>query len=236
MTRNPIIHSSDIRKLTAVRDEKLNNMYKNTLGGCIVFATKGLRSAADEMSGGDFDGDTYLVIFTNDELMDTFQPIVDPFDYSIDAGVTSKAPVPSTPAVRVSTTATMTRSGATYSTSKFDARTPMKPPPKAICASPQCVMEDPSPMSLTQALNLEETIHAELGINTRVSGINSRVSGMKSTVRSVVTPAPAQMCADGTVDSISFVIMKGVALIIIFILFIHIHIINENSPIIIIYV
>lgn len=40
--------------------EELNNVIGNADGG-IFFSCKGRRSVADEIAGGDFDGDTYWV-------------------------------------------------------------------------------------------------------------------------------------------------------------------------------
>jgi regulator of nonsense transcripts 1 len=53
VTRNPCLHPGDLRKLKAVDRPELSH-----LRDCIVFAVKGERPAADQMSGGDLDGDT----------------------------------------------------------------------------------------------------------------------------------------------------------------------------------
>lgn len=207
VTRNPIIHPSDIRKLKAVRNAKLNDLYKNSLGGCIVFATQGDRSAADEMSGGDFDGDTYLVIFTNDELMDKFQPILEPFDYSIpmEPEPTPKVPVrvPVPPfSSNPSPNPKQTHPNNIYSIPQPIPKTPAKPPSVAVIPSPYYRQpEAPPAMTLTQELNLEDTINAELGY--RAPAVKPPVSSAaKMSARSNVEK-------HSTVDSISFAIMKG---------------------------
>lgn len=53
VTRNPCLHPGDLRKLRAVDRPQLEH-----LKDCIVFSVKGDRPAADQMSGGDLDGDT----------------------------------------------------------------------------------------------------------------------------------------------------------------------------------
>eukprot|EP01041_Mallomonas_annulata_P003187 gene3187-6288_t len=66
VTRNPMHHPGDIRVLNAVENAELSHYLQQTNGGVIFFSTKGRRSSADEMSGGDFDGDLYLVIYNQD--------------------------------------------------------------------------------------------------------------------------------------------------------------------------
>lgn len=53
VTRNPCPHPGDVRKLRAVDRPELCH-----LKDCIIFSIKGDRPAADQMSGGDLDGDT----------------------------------------------------------------------------------------------------------------------------------------------------------------------------------
>ncbi|KAE8384737.1 RNA dependent RNA polymerase-domain-containing protein [Aspergillus alliaceus] len=56
VTRNPCLHPGDVRKLRAVDRPELCH-----LKDCIIFSVKGDRPAADQMSGGDLDGDTFFV-------------------------------------------------------------------------------------------------------------------------------------------------------------------------------
>eukprot|EP01041_Mallomonas_annulata_P005002 gene5002-10009_t len=60
VTRHPMYHPGDVRKLICVENEVLEEFFNGTKGSIIIFSTQGTRSAADEMSGGDFDGDLYL--------------------------------------------------------------------------------------------------------------------------------------------------------------------------------
>lgn len=53
VTRNPCLHPGDMRKLMAIDRPQLSH-----LKDCVVFSVKGNRPAADQMSGGDLDGDT----------------------------------------------------------------------------------------------------------------------------------------------------------------------------------
>jgi hypothetical protein len=77
VTRHPTNHPGDIRLLKAVSHPLLEQHSINiSNGGVIVFSTKGERAAADQMSGGDYDGDLFLVCY-NDEpgFLDHFQPV-----------------------------------------------------------------------------------------------------------------------------------------------------------------
>jgi hypothetical protein len=56
VSRNPMMHPGDIRRLEAVQCHALSNLLENSCGGIIFFSVLGNRSAADEMAGGDFDG------------------------------------------------------------------------------------------------------------------------------------------------------------------------------------
>ncbi|OAP58356.1 hypothetical protein AYL99_07446 [Fonsecaea erecta] len=56
VSRNPCLHPGDLRKLKAVNRPELSH-----LTDCVVFSTQGKRPAADLMSGGDLDGDTFFV-------------------------------------------------------------------------------------------------------------------------------------------------------------------------------
>lgn len=194
VTRNPIIHPSDIRRLTAVRNQKLSQLYKNSVGGCIVFATQGDRSAADEMSGGDFDGDTYLVIYKNDELMETFQPIAVPFDYTLQPESTPAAPNRSAPPTSA------TRSNPTHTGRRQTAPlTPAKPaPPVYVASSSRYVLDPPLAMSITQELELEDVIRDE------IKALAGPVP-MPVTPKTILKPVAV---TPTTVDPISFAILK----------------------------
>jgi hypothetical protein len=61
--RFPLLHKDEIRMLHAVDNAALSAYCEDTCGGVIFFSTHGMRSAADEMGGGDFDGDRYMVMF-----------------------------------------------------------------------------------------------------------------------------------------------------------------------------
>lgn len=58
--RHPGLHLGDIHVLTATYVKEMENVVGNSKYG-IFFPTKGSRSLADEMAGGDFDGDMYWV-------------------------------------------------------------------------------------------------------------------------------------------------------------------------------
>lgn len=61
VTRNPCLHPGDLQKFRAVNHPKLSDLVD-----CIVFPTKGRRPSADLMSGGDLDGDKFLVCWDPD--------------------------------------------------------------------------------------------------------------------------------------------------------------------------
>mmetsp|Transcript_6434 Transcript_6434/g.6649 ORF Transcript_6434/g.6649 Transcript_6434/m.6649 type:complete len:666 (+) Transcript_6434:113-2110(+) len=63
--RNPLYHSGDVRVLCAVDCEKLSDFVQDTSGGVVFFSIQGSRSEGDKMSGGDYDGDAYMVIYTS---------------------------------------------------------------------------------------------------------------------------------------------------------------------------
>mmetsp|Transcript_10867 Transcript_10867/g.16549 ORF Transcript_10867/g.16549 Transcript_10867/m.16549 type:complete len:988 (-) Transcript_10867:52-3015(-) len=67
--RPPTLHEDEIRVLTAVKSPIISSFLRGTGGGVIFFSTQGHRSAADEMGGGDFDGDLYMVMFCNNEFV-----------------------------------------------------------------------------------------------------------------------------------------------------------------------
>lgn len=57
VTKNPCFHPGDIRKLKAVFKEELSHLVN-----VIVFSQKGSRPTQNMMSGGDLDGDVYMII------------------------------------------------------------------------------------------------------------------------------------------------------------------------------
>ena len=60
MYRNPGVHFGDIHVLKARYVEELEHRCGHAKYG-IFFSRKGPRSVADEMGGGDFDGDLYWI-------------------------------------------------------------------------------------------------------------------------------------------------------------------------------
>eukprot|EP00301_Raphidiophrys_heterophryoidea_P016340 c25905_g1_i1.p1 GENE.c25905_g1_i1~~c25905_g1_i1.p1 ORF type:complete len:1442 (+),score=298.08 c25905_g1_i1:448-4326(+) len=79
VTRFPCHHPGDIRLLQAVDRNELHHMHD-----CLLFPTVGDRDHPSEMSGGDVDGDHYLVIW-NPEL-------IPPFCHSPNAGTDELGP------------------------------------------------------------------------------------------------------------------------------------------------
>ncbi len=77
VTRHPLTHPGDIRVFTAVAHPALErSSIAYSSGGAIIFSTQGDRAAADKMSGGDYDGDQYLIIYNDEDgLLDHIQPI-----------------------------------------------------------------------------------------------------------------------------------------------------------------
>ncbi|KAI5866155.1 RdRP-domain-containing protein [Durotheca rogersii] len=61
VTRNPCLHPGDLQKFRVVEKPELAHLVD-----CIVFSTQGRRPAADMMSGGDLDGDTFFVCWDSD--------------------------------------------------------------------------------------------------------------------------------------------------------------------------
>ncbi|XP_043721200.1 probable RNA-dependent RNA polymerase 5 [Telopea speciosissima] len=70
--RHPGLHLGDIHVLTATYVKQMENIVGNAKYG-IFFSTQGSRSVADEMAGGDFDGDMYWVS-RNPKLLHYFRP------------------------------------------------------------------------------------------------------------------------------------------------------------------
>jgi hypothetical protein len=63
VTRHPMHHPGDIRKLKAVSHPLLCALVGDSSNPVIFFSTQGARSQVDMMGGGDFDGDEYCVIY-----------------------------------------------------------------------------------------------------------------------------------------------------------------------------
>ena len=70
-------HLGDIRKLVAVKNDKLDQFLRPTNRGIVFFSTQGLRAPADMMAGGDYDGKLsykelllllFMLLITNDVL------------------------------------------------------------------------------------------------------------------------------------------------------------------------
>ncbi|KNA06682.1 hypothetical protein SOVF_178750, partial [Spinacia oleracea] len=70
--RNPGAHPGDIHVVNARYVEALKDFVGNAKYG-VFFPSKGLRSMADEIAGGDYDGDMYWVC-RNPELLKFFKP------------------------------------------------------------------------------------------------------------------------------------------------------------------
>ncbi|XP_050363842.1 probable RNA-dependent RNA polymerase 3 [Argentina anserina] len=70
--RYPGLHFGDIHVLKAVYVKQLDSVVGNAKYG-ILFSCKGPRSIADEMGGGDFDGDLYWVS-RNPQLLEWYKP------------------------------------------------------------------------------------------------------------------------------------------------------------------
>ncbi|KAF4956901.1 hypothetical protein FGADI_3504 [Fusarium gaditjirri] len=64
--RNPCLHPGDWQKFKVVERPELSHLVD-----CIVFPTRGRRPAADMMSGGDLDGDTFFVSWDPDLIPST---------------------------------------------------------------------------------------------------------------------------------------------------------------------
>jgi hypothetical protein len=75
VTRNPLMHPGDIRKLFAVNYSKLCALFAHTVGGVILFSVQGDQAEAQNMSGGDYDGDLYLVIHGQASIIQHVQTV-----------------------------------------------------------------------------------------------------------------------------------------------------------------
>ncbi|KAF3442981.1 hypothetical protein FNV43_RR16899 [Rhamnella rubrinervis] len=70
--RNPGVHFGDIHLLEAIYVSELSS-YVGNAKYAIFFSRKGPRSVADEIAGGDFDGDMYWISI-NPQLLEYFKP------------------------------------------------------------------------------------------------------------------------------------------------------------------
>ncbi|KAI6820609.1 RdRP-domain-containing protein [Hortaea werneckii] len=86
LTRNPSLHPGDARVVRAVDVEALHHL-KN----CVVLPQTGDRDLASMCSGGDLDGDDYLVIWDTDLIPSEWD--YPPMDYAAPEPVRSKGPV-----------------------------------------------------------------------------------------------------------------------------------------------
>lgn len=82
ITRNPALHEGDIRVVKAVNRPALHH-----LRDCLVLPQTGDRDLSNMCSGGDLDGDDYIVIWANDEQTGNFDLLprdwnAEPMDYT----------------------------------------------------------------------------------------------------------------------------------------------------------
>jgi RNA-dependent RNA polymerase len=84
--RNPSLHPGDLRIVKAVNVPELRH-YRD----CVVLPSRGDRDIAGMCSGGDLDGDDYLVIWDPNLIPDEWNHA--PMDYSAPAAIISKGPV-----------------------------------------------------------------------------------------------------------------------------------------------
>ena len=73
VSRYPMGHPGDIRKMKIKTYRELDEFVGDRKGGVIFFSIKGRRSAADMMGGGDFDGDTFLIIYGENVVVQSFK-------------------------------------------------------------------------------------------------------------------------------------------------------------------
>ncbi|KAG9654395.1 RdRP-domain-containing protein, partial [Aureobasidium melanogenum] len=88
LARNPSLHAGDIRVVRAVQCEALKHL-KNV----VVLPQQGDRPLANMCSGGDLDGDDYLVMWDNDLLPPTGQWDCEPMNYEPPIPVMCAGPV-----------------------------------------------------------------------------------------------------------------------------------------------
>jgi hypothetical protein len=95
VTRYPMHHPGDIRKLRAVTHPLLDALFGGSSNPVVVFSTQGPRSQADMMGGGDFDGDEYCVIY-NPEIVNAVRT-VEPYHASAYPASKTVKPSPADP-------------------------------------------------------------------------------------------------------------------------------------------
>ncbi|XP_050217992.1 probable RNA-dependent RNA polymerase 5 [Mercurialis annua] len=88
--RNPGLHFGDVHVLTATYVKALEDFVGNAKYA-IFFPCKGPRSLADEIAGGDYDGDMYFVS-RNPELLEYFKPSEPWISSSLPSNVSTKKP------------------------------------------------------------------------------------------------------------------------------------------------
>ncbi|KAK6003095.1 hypothetical protein QM012_000940 [Aureobasidium pullulans] len=88
LARNPSLHAGDIRVVRAVQCEALKHL-KNV----VVLPQQGERPLANMCSGGDLDGDDYLVMWDSDLLPPTQQWHTEPMNYEPPVPVMCAGPV-----------------------------------------------------------------------------------------------------------------------------------------------
>jgi hypothetical protein len=86
VSRYPMGHWGDIRKLKHRLTPELEAFVGDRKGSTIFFSTKGSISAADMMGGGDFDGDTFLIIYGNNTIVQSFTETF-PFEYGVSVDI-----------------------------------------------------------------------------------------------------------------------------------------------------
>jgi RNA-dependent RNA polymerase len=68
VTKNPCSHPGDIRLLKAIGKEDARYQHFRDFYNVIVFPSKGYRPEQNKMSGGDLDGDCFMVMWDKDIL------------------------------------------------------------------------------------------------------------------------------------------------------------------------
>lgn len=78
IARNPSLHPGDVRKVMAVNAKELHH-----LRNVVVFSQKGDRDLPNMLSGGDLDGDDYIIIW--DKMLTSCISNYEPMNYSAQA-------------------------------------------------------------------------------------------------------------------------------------------------------
>ncbi|GJP35607.1 hypothetical protein CLOM_g20104 [Closterium sp. NIES-68] len=77
MYRSPSLHPGHLRRMNAVHSPAIAALLPPGARYCVIFPVTGARSVTDTMSGGDLDGDTFLVCF-HPQVTSTFQEMDPP--------------------------------------------------------------------------------------------------------------------------------------------------------------